>query len=314
MSFLLAEIFCGMPPSTTPSHSLFLRQPFSDHRSTLPLIQPKNPPKQDAETLQPLPGSSSLQHQAQCLQVIHQTNQQFHQRLKAEHLYRKKLQLFVLQLQNDFDLLRYLLFSSVGTIPISDNSVKSSATSPLKKLNANPISTALLLPSADAPTLRHSTLEVAVGPPKAKPNNSANADFQFSTNTREAPPITAQNITSSISKLEKLFADETAICTSKNARIHSQYFSLYDNIRQLEAGNSDAIIWKIPSVKFAFDSAEVARPSSDPLTETATSFCSLIFRTHPHGYNFCQILPLWYWIRYGQVCINFPHPLPWWLR
>ena len=36
----------------------------------------------------------------------------------------------------------------------------------------------------------------------------------------------------------------------------------------------------------------MARPSSDPLIEPATSFSSPIFRTHPHGYNFSdQILP-----------------------
>ena len=74
--------------------------------------------------------------------------------------------------------------------------------------------------------------------------------------------------------------------TSITAGIHFQYFFLYDELRQLEPGHSDVIIWKIPSVKFVFDSAKVARPSSDPLIEPATSFSSPIFRTHPHGYNF----------------------------
>ena len=45
-------------------------------------------------------------------------------------------------------------------------------------------------------------------------------------------------------------------------------------------------MWKIPSVKFVFDFAKKARPSSDPLIEPATSFSSPILRTHPHGYNF----------------------------
>ena len=45
-------------------------------------------------------------------------------------------------------------------------------------------------------------------------------------------------------------------------------------------------MWKIPSVNFVFESAEAARPSSDPLIEPATSFSGPIFRTHPHGYNF----------------------------
>ena len=39
-------------------------------------------------------------------------------------------------------------------------------------------------------------------------------------------------------------------------------------------------------MEFVFDSAKVARPSSDPLIEPATSFSSPILRTHPHGYNF----------------------------
>ena len=77
-----------------------------------------------------------------------------------------------------------------------------------------------------------------------------------------------------------------ATYTSITAGIHSQYFSLYGKIHQLEASNSDTIIWKTPSVKFVFDSATVARPSSDPLIEPATSFSSPIFKTHPHGYNF----------------------------
>ena len=35
-----------------------------------------------------------------------------------------------------------------------------------------------------------------------------------------------------------------------------------------------------------FDSAKVAPPSSDPFIKRATSFDSLIFRTHPHEYIF----------------------------
>ena len=83
-----------------------------------------------------------------------------------------------------------------------------------------------------------------------------------------------------------MFADEIATFTSITAGIHSQYFFLYDKIGQIEAGNSDAIIWKVSSVKFVFDSAKVSRRSYDPLIELATSFSSPIFRTHLHGYNF----------------------------
>ena len=55
-----------------------------------------------------------------------------------------------------------------------------------------------------------------------------------------------------------MFADEMATYTCITAGIHSQNFFLYDKIRQLEADLSDSIIWKIPPVKFMFDSSKVA--------------------------------------------------------
>ena len=202
--------------------------------------------------------------------------------MNAKHPIRKTLQLIALQLQNDFALLRYLLFPSVGTIPICDSSIKNPATSPpiQPKPNTNPnsypTSNPLLLPSANEPFVHRSTPVSAVGPPRAMTNNSANADIQPTPNTQEAPSITVQSPTPRISKLEKILADEIATYTSITAGIHSQYFFLYDKIRQLEAGNSDVIIWKIPSVKFVFDSAKVVRPSPQPLIESATSFSSHI--------------------------------------
>ena len=169
-----------------------------------------------------------------------------------------------------------------------DIAVKNSATSPLRNPNSNPnpTSCAFPLPSIGEPQLPRSTPVGAVGSPRAKTNNSAEVDFHPTPNTHEAPATTVQNLTSRISKLEKLFADEIATYTSVTAGIHSLYYFLYDKLRLLEPGNSDVINWKIPSVKFVFDSAKVARPSSDPLIEPATSFGSPIFRTHPHGYNF----------------------------
>ena len=126
----------------------------------------------------------------------------------------------------------------------------------------------------------------AVGPSRAKTNNSAKVDFQPTPNTQEAPATMVQNPTSSISKLEKKLADGKAIYTSVTAGFHSQCFFLYNKMRQIEPGNSDVIIRKVHTVKFVFDSAKVARPSSDPLIGPVTPFSSPILRTHPHGYNF----------------------------
>ena len=216
--------------------------------------------------------------------------------MKAEKLDRQILQLIVLQLQNDSAVLRYLLFSPVATTSNKDITFKGSATSPLLNSkanptpnpnpNPNPTSSAFPLPGPGEPTLRRSTPVGAMGPPRTKTNNTANADLQPTPNTLEAPSTTVQNLTSRICKREKLLANEISAYTSITAGIHSQYFFLYDKVRQLEPRSSDVIIWKILSVRFVFDSAKVARQSSDPLTEPATSFSSPIFRTHPHGYNF----------------------------
>ena len=285
MSFPLAQLFRGMPAQITPSHVPFNNQHITDGPFFFPSLQPTNQCKPNAAPHQRNPESSALlspplQHQAKCLKSIHKTIQQFNQYLKAEHLERQALQLIALQLQNDFVLLRYLLFSDQGT------AAKDSTTSPIFNPNPNPTSSTFSLPFADDAQFHRSTPVGAVGPSREKTNNSVNAGLQPILNTQEVPPTTVQNLASRICKLEKLFADEIATYTSITAGIHSQYFFLYDKIRQLEPGNSDAIIWKIPSVKFIFDSAKKARPSSDPLIEPATSFSSPIFRTHPHGYNF----------------------------
>ena len=294
MNLPLAQLICGMPPPIIPSHAPSVNQHVADN--TL-LLQPINQYTTDAAAHKSTPGSSihlpsALHHQTKCLQAINNSIQQFNQHLKAEKLDRQILQLVVLQLQNDFAVLRYLLFSSTKTTPNKDITLKDTATSPLFDTNANPnpnpnpssqLISAFPLPGPRAPTLRRSTPVGAVGTAKTKINNTATADFQPIPNTQET---TIQNLTSRICKLEKLFANEVSTYTSITAGVHSQYFLLYDKIRQLESGNSYVIIWKIPSVKFVFDSAKVARPSSDPLIEPATSFSSPIFRTHPHGYNF----------------------------
>ena len=301
MNLPLAQLICGMPPQITPSHAPSINQHIADNTLSLPLLQPISQYTKDTAAHKPTPGSSthlpsSLHRQTKCLQAINNSIQQINQHLKAEELDRQILQLVVLQLQNDFAVLRYLLFSSAETIPNKDIAVKDTATSPLfdptskPNPNANPnpnpssqLISAFPFPGPRAPTLRRSTPVGAVGTARTKTNNTANADFQPTPNTQET---TIQNLTSRICKLEKLFANEVSTYTSITAGVHSQYFLLYDKIRQLEPGNSDVIIWKIPSVKFVFDSAKVARPSSDPLIEPGTSFSSPIFRTHPHGYNF----------------------------
>ena len=143
MNLPLAQLICGMPPQITPSHAPSINQHIADNTLLLPFLQPINPYTKDAAAHKPTPGSSthlpsSLHHQIKCLQAISNSIQQFNQHLKAENLDRQILQLVVLQLQNDFAVLRYLLFSSTETLPNKDITVKDAGTSPLIDTNANP--------------------------------------------------------------------------------------------------------------------------------------------------------------------------------
>ena len=133
MNLPLAQLICGMPPQITPSHAPSINQHVADNTLLLPLLQPRNQYTKDVAGHKPTPGSStyppsSLHHQMKCLQAINNSIQQFNQHLKAEKLDRQILQLVVLQLQNDFAVLRYLLFSSTGTLPNKDVTVKDAAT------------------------------------------------------------------------------------------------------------------------------------------------------------------------------------------
>ena len=118
----MAQLICGMPPQTISSHAASINQHITDGTCLLRLLQPTNQSKPDAAAHQSTPGSSGLlplplQHQSNCLQAINKTIKQFNQHLKAEQLDRQTLQLILLQLQNDFALLRYLLFSPVEQSP-----------------------------------------------------------------------------------------------------------------------------------------------------------------------------------------------------
>ena len=295
MGLPLAQLICGTPPQTIPSLAPSINQHIADTTLLLLVPQRKNQSTPNAAAHQPTPGSlallpSSLQHQSNCLQAINKTIKQFSQHLKAEQLDRQTLQLILLQLQNDFAFLRYLLFSPVETIPNKNITVKDTATSPLLNSNPNPnpnpTSSAFPLSGPRDHPLLCSTPVGAVGPTRTKTNNTTNANPQPTPNSQEALSTTVQNFTSRNCKLEKLFADELPAYTSITAGIHSQYFFLYDKLRQLEPEHSDVIIWKIPSVKFVFNTAKSSPTIIRPLIEPCTSYSSPIFTTHTHGYNF----------------------------
>ena len=144
MGLPLAQLLCGMPPQPIPSLAPSFNHHNSDNTLLLHLLQQTHQSKPDAAAHHLTPGSSaslpsSLKHQSNCLQAINKTIKQ---------LDRQTLHLIFLQLQNDFALLRYLLFSPVETTSNKNVTVKDSATSPLfnPKANPNPNINQILLP------------------------------------------------------------------------------------------------------------------------------------------------------------------------
>ena len=93
MGLPLAQLVCGMPPQTIPSHAPSINQHIANN-TLLPLLQPTNQSQPDAAVHQPTPGylallPSTLQHQSNCLQAINKTLKQFNQHLRAEQLDRQ---------------------------------------------------------------------------------------------------------------------------------------------------------------------------------------------------------------------------------
>ena len=218
-----------MPSAFVPPPTLHIPQPINDG-TNLPFTLQKNQYKQDPESVQPVPGPSNLipssfHSQAQCLHAIQETIQQLQQRLKAEQLEWDTLQFIAHQFQNDFALLRYFLFFSVGNISKDDDSVSRATFQPTNKPNPNPVLVEILHTSVDEPSIFRFTPEGAVGPARIKITNFANTSLQSSLSTWESPATTMQHLISRISKLSKKFAAEIATYTSINAGILFRVFS-----------------------------------------------------------------------------------------
>ena len=59
----------------------------------------------------------------------------------------------------------------------------------------------------------------------------------------------------------------------------------------MEAGSSDTTLWRIPSVKFVFDSAKPSHYHSRTIGDKTSAYWSPVFRTQPYGYIFIFPFP-----------------------
>ena len=109
---------------------------------------------------------------------------------------------------------------------------------------------------------------------------------QSSSNLQTLHSAASPDIISNFNALEKQTKDDISRQNSLLSSMQSNYSFLYDKTRQLEAGSNNTVLWRMPSVRFVFDSAESAHRQAKPFDDKTSGYSSPVFRTQPYGYNF----------------------------
>ena len=218
--------------------------------------------------------------QTQYLHSVQLTVAKLHRDLESEKLERQTLQLLVFQLQKDLIFTQNILMNQkTGTSP--------------KPFSIDPPSTGTVANPAVLETheLPQSSASQIILMGNSKISNSSALPSppipcQAPSSSQTPPSAVSPEIISKINALERQTKDDLSRQKSLLSSIQSNYSFLYDKIRQLEAGSNNTILWRIPSVRFIFDSAKSAHRQSKPIDDKTTGYWSPVFRTHPYGYNF----------------------------
>ena len=215
--------------------------------------------------------------QVQYLHSVQMTVAKLHQDLESEKLERQTLQLLVLQLQKDLMFTQNILMNQkTGTLP--------------KQFFIDPPSAVTVTNSSGPETHelpRESTSQFILMGDSKFPKSSASASSpipcQSSSSLQTPHPAVSSEINSKFNALEKQTKDDFSRQKSLLSSMQSNYSFLYDKVRQLEAGSNNTILWRLPSVRFTFDSAKSAHRQSKPIDDKTNGYWSPVFRTHPYG-------------------------------
>ena len=210
--------------------------------------------------------------QVQYLHSVQLTVAQLHQDLESERLERQTLQLLVCQLQKDILFLQTFFANQNTSKPFTIDPPSEGTIANLSRLETHEL-------------LNTSTLEpVLIGnsdPHICSALSSSSAQRPLSPEPTFKVPIKVR-----IDQLEKHLNKEVSRTKSLLSVLRSNYSFLYDKIRQLEAGNSKTILWRICSVNFVYCLAKSAHRAPKPIDDKSSGYWSPIFCTHPYGYNF----------------------------
>ena len=204
--------------------------------------------------------------QVQYLHSIQMTVAKLHQDLESEKLEGQNLQLLVLQLQKDLILTQNVLMNpNTGT--------------PTKQFFIDPPSAGTITRPAVPETHelpRTSASQIILMGDSKVPKSSAlpfsPIPCQVSSSSQTPHSAVSPDILSKFNALEKQTKDDLSRQRSLLSSIQSKNSFLYDKIRQLEAGSNNTIPWRLPSVRFIFDSAKSAHRQSKPIDDKTTGY------------------------------------------
>ena len=103
------------------------------------------------------------------------------------------------------------------------------------------------------------------------------------TPTSNFPLVTLEN---TIKVLEKRLSTETCRYNSRPNSLQQQLSTMGDQICQFEHSNATFFLWKVTSIQFVFESAQLCYLKPGRENAPTTRLRSPIFRSHPYGYNF----------------------------
>ena len=135
--------------------------------------------------------------------------------------------------------------------------------------------------------------------------------------TSESPLVKLEN---KIKVLEKRLSTETCRYNSRLKSLQHQLSTRGDQICQFEHSNSTFILWKVTSVQFVFESAQLWYLKPGRENTPTTRLRNPIFRSHPYGsnfylnfypYGFAAVIGTWASISLSISAGEYDNILPW---
>ena len=213
--------------------------------------------------------------QFQYLHAVQQQVAQFFVDLNTEKSERLKLRTTICQLEDELTQLRRQVNEpSSSSLPVP--------------FTVDPPSSAVFQDSSALSNIQISRTRVTFF---LKRTSSTTSRSQLTEPTRASPSTqTTSGPSSDLQTLIRQLGEEITKASNSREAIASIYRSQFafpcNRIRAMKSGGTDAILWKLTSMKLVFDTAKSSARLDNAAKDPSTHYNSPVYRTHPYGYNF----------------------------